>query len=68
MEPQLRSLGMPTFLDKGIVTIHNDYTVCKPGDVLTPNQAQLLKLFLFETADFQVKLTHHFYDGKLDAL
>jgi len=42
MEPQLRKLGLPTALKKGVVTCLFDYTVCKKGDTLTPEQAQLL--------------------------
>jgi len=42
MEPQLRKLGLPTTLKTGVVTCLFDYTVCNKGDVLTPEQAQLL--------------------------
>ena len=42
MEPHLRKLGMPTVLINGIVHLERDYTICKEGDVLTPEQAQLL--------------------------
>ncbi len=44
MEPQLRKLGMPTELLKGIVNLRQDYTVCKEGDTLTPDQAHILVL------------------------
>ncbi|XP_022407651.1 mRNA turnover protein 4 homolog isoform X1 [Delphinapterus leucas] len=42
MEPQLRQLGLPTALKKGVVTLLSDYEVCKEGDVLTPEQARVL--------------------------
>lgn len=42
LEPHLRSLGLPTSLKKGIVTLIQDYVVCKKGQVLSPEQAKLL--------------------------
>ncbi|XP_030078283.1 mRNA turnover protein 4 homolog [Microcaecilia unicolor] len=56
MEPQLRQLGLPTSLKKGIVTLLSDFEVCKEGNVLTPEQARILKLFGFEMAEFTVTL------------
>ncbi|KAF9205444.1 mRNA turnover 4 [Haplosporangium sp. Z 27] len=65
MEPQLRNLGMPTVLNNGIVTLTNEYRVCKEGQTLTPEQAQLLKLFLIQMADFQVTLKSYYKDGEI---
>jgi hypothetical protein len=42
MEPQLRKLGLHTSLKRGIVTLDTDHQICKKGDKLTPEQAQLL--------------------------
>ncbi|XP_061640009.1 mRNA turnover protein 4 homolog [Phyllopteryx taeniolatus] len=56
MEPQLRQLGLPTTLKKGVVTLLRDHTVCKCGDVLTPEQARILKLLGVEMAEFKVKI------------
>jgi len=56
MEPQLRQLGLPTTLKKGLVhfffhylchiigviVLLSDHIVCKKGDTLTPEQARLL--------------------------
>lgn len=42
MEPELRKLGLHTSLKKGIVTLDTDYTICKKGDKLKPEQARLL--------------------------
>lgn len=42
MEPELRKLGLHTSLKKGIVTLDVDYTICKKGDKLKPEQARLL--------------------------
>ncbi|KAF9896209.1 mRNA turnover 4 [Lobosporangium transversale] len=65
MEPQLRSLGMPTVLNNGIVTLNNEYRVCKEGQTLTPEQAQLLKLFMVQMADFHVTLKAYYKDGEI---
>lgn len=56
MEPQLRQLGLPTALKKGVVTLLKDYEVCKEGDVLTPEQARILKLLGIEMAEFKVQI------------
>jgi mRNA turnover protein 4 len=56
MEPQLRSLGMPTRLNQGIVTLDRDYVICKEGDVLSSDQAQLLKHFYITMAEFHIVL------------
>ena len=45
LEPQLRKLGMPTRLTKGVPTLENEYAICKEGQILTPNQVNLLKQF-----------------------
>lgn len=42
MEPQLRTLGLPTQLEKGIIVLREDYVVCRAGTHLSPEQAQLL--------------------------
>uniref|UniRef100_A0A4W5RSQ0 Ribosome assembly factor mrt4 n=1 Tax=Hucho hucho TaxID=62062 RepID=A0A4W5RSQ0_9TELE len=56
MEPQLRQLGLPTALKKGVVTLLKDHDVCKEGDTLTPEQARILKLFGIEMAEFRVQI------------
>lgn len=56
MEPQLRQLGLPTALKKGVVTLLKDHEVCKEGDTLTPEQARVLKLFGHEMAEFKVQI------------
>ncbi|XP_043108536.1 mRNA turnover protein 4 homolog [Puntigrus tetrazona] len=56
MEPQLRQLGLPTALKKGVVTLIKDFEVCKEGDALTPEQARILKLFGIEMAEFKISI------------
>jgi mRNA turnover protein 4 len=55
MEVQLRTLGLPTLLVNGVVTLSRDHTVCSEGDKLTPNQAQLLKHFFIQMAEFKIQ-------------
>ncbi|XP_055920355.1 mRNA turnover protein 4 homolog [Eupeodes corollae] len=56
MEPHLRSLGMPTKLEKGVITLYSDYTVCEEGKVLTPEQARILKLIGNQMAKFRLTI------------
>ncbi|XP_001599473.1 mRNA turnover protein 4 homolog [Nasonia vitripennis] len=54
IEPHLRQLGMPTSLQKGVVTLLKDYTVCTEGQTLTPEQARILKLLGRPLATFKL--------------
>merc|ERR1712037_804 len=56
IEPQLRALGMPTALKKGVVTLLSDYTVCKKGDTLTSEQTRILKLLGKQQANFRLNM------------
>jgi len=56
MEPQLRGMGMPTSLKRGVITLLNEYTVCKKGDKLTSEQARILKLLGHKQAEFKIDL------------
>lgn len=56
IEPHLRKLGMPTKLQKGIVTLISDFTVCEKGKTLTPEQAKILKLIGRPLAKFKVNV------------
>ncbi|KAL0109038.1 hypothetical protein PUN28_014259 [Cardiocondyla obscurior] len=56
MEPQLRQLGMPTSLQKGVITLIKPFKVCQAGDTLTPEQAQILKLLGKPLAVFKLIL------------
>ena len=42
IEPHLRKLGLPSSLDKGVVTLLKDHTVCKAGEVLNADKANVL--------------------------
>ncbi|EPQ28863.1 uncharacterized protein PFL1_03666 [Pseudozyma flocculosa PF-1] len=54
IEPQLRKLGMPTELKRGVPTLLQEYRVCKKGDALTADQAQILKHLLIQMANFKL--------------
>lgn len=56
IEPHLRSLGMPTKLDKGVVTLYKEFTVCTEGKTLTPEQARILKLIAKPMATFSLEI------------
>jgi mRNA turnover protein 4 len=68
MESQLRSLGMPTKLVQGVVTLDRDFEICRKNQPLTPDQAQLLKLFYVQMADFHVDLLCHWHNGQFKEL
>merc|ERR1711860_294144 len=57
IEPQLRQLGLPSALLKGVVTLQQDHEVCKKGEKLTPEKGRILKLFGYTMADFHITVT-----------
>ncbi|CAB3405490.1 unnamed protein product [Caenorhabditis bovis] len=59
MEPQLRKLGLPTKLDKGVITLYQSYEVCKEGEPLTVEQAKILKHFDIKMAQFRLIFKGH---------
>ncbi|KAG5871580.1 hypothetical protein JTB14_017503 [Gonioctena quinquepunctata] len=64
IEPYLRQLGMPTKLDRGVVTLLKDYEVCKKGNILTPEQAKILELLDLRLATFKLILKAKWSKGK----
>jgi len=55
MEPNLRQLGLPTTLVKGIVHMKEEFTVCKEGDTLTADQCTILKRFYKTMVEFKME-------------
>ena len=55
-EPQLRKLGLTTVMRRGIPTLDNSHKLCEKGNVLTAEQAQLLKLIGEKMVEFRVGL------------
>lgn len=58
IEPHLRKLGLPVALKKGVVTMLEQYRVCKEGEVLSPEQASILKLLKISMAEFRIQLDY----------
>jgi len=56
MEPQLRQLGLPTTLDRGVITLTREHKVCDAGATLTPEQCRILKLFGHQMAEFRMAI------------
>ncbi|CAM0141924.1 mRNA turnover and ribosome assembly protein [Umbelopsis sp. WA50703] len=68
MEQHIRSLGMPTTLQNGVITLSSPYEICRLGQTLTTNQAHLLKLFYHQLAEFRVKLLCYYSEGEVHNL
>ena len=59
----LRKLGLSVALKKGIIHLESDHVVCKPGKVLTAEQARLLKHFKEPMAEFQMSIIGYCNEG-----
>lgn len=66
MEPQLRKMGLPTALEKGVITLVKEFVVCNEGDTLNPEQCKILKVLDYKMADFRLKVNAVF--GKSEGL
>ncbi|CAG7720892.1 unnamed protein product, partial [Allacma fusca] len=56
IEPDLLSLGLPTSVQKEVVTLIKEYAVCKKGQVLNANEATILKLLEKPMAELKILL------------
>jgi mRNA turnover protein 4 len=56
MEVQFRKLGLPTQLYDGKIKVLANHIVCREGDILTADQAQILKLFRIQMAKFEMTI------------
>jgi hypothetical protein len=67
LEP-LRALGLPVELKNGVVFLTNEHTACSDGDVLTPEQCKVLKLFGHELAEFKLTLLAAWSNSKFELM
>jgi mRNA turnover protein 4 len=56
MEPFLRKQGMPVRLNRGVVELVADYTVCKDGEAISPEASRILRLLEVRMATFRLSL------------
>jgi len=63
IEHHLRQLGLPTQLRDGKIHLLGDHTVCKEGQELTADAAQVLKLLDMKQAQFAMSVEAHWQRG-----
>ncbi|KAH7428404.1 hypothetical protein KP509_09G000200 [Ceratopteris richardii] len=56
MEPFLRKQGLPVRLNKGVVELIADFTVCQAGEQLSPEASRILRLLGIQMAAFRLHL------------
>lgn len=56
----LREVGLPVGLRKGAVWMEREFTICEPGEVLTPERAKCLEFIGVRMAKFRVGLVCYF--------
>eukprot|EP01096_Ripella_sp_DP13-Kostka_P002300 TRINITY_DN13106_c0_g1_i1.p1 TRINITY_DN13106_c0_g1~~TRINITY_DN13106_c0_g1_i1.p1 ORF type:complete len:251 (+),score=120.34 TRINITY_DN13106_c0_g1_i1:54-755(+) len=56
MYQTLHDLHLPVRLNRGVIQLIRDYTVCKVGDTLTVEQCRILQLLKLKTSKFRVQL------------
>mmetsp|Transcript_4993 Transcript_4993/g.12543 ORF Transcript_4993/g.12543 Transcript_4993/m.12543 type:complete len:248 (+) Transcript_4993:137-880(+) len=67
IEPTLRKNGMPTKLNKGVIELITDFTLCEKGDALSPAQAALLRTFGIKMSAFEMRLLCKWHDDAFEA-
>lgn len=65
MEPFLRKQGMPVRLNKGVVELVADYTVCNEGEHLSPEASRILRLLGIRMAAFHLNLICYWSSNEL---
>lgn len=56
MVEHLRELKLPVKLNRGVIELEQDFTVCSEGEALTVEGARILKLFGVKLSEFQIRL------------
>jgi mRNA turnover protein 4 len=67
-EPYLRSLGLPTRLNKAVVMLERDFRLCEKGTKLTSEQARLLKAFNMQLAQTSFNLDCVWHKGEFEQI
>jgi mRNA turnover protein 4 len=67
LEERLLSLNLPIEVKDGAINFRHEHTVCKVGEVLTPEQAKVLKHFDRPLSQFHVHLRCFWSNGKFEA-
>ncbi|GJP39031.1 hypothetical protein CLOM_g23424 [Closterium sp. NIES-68] len=68
MEPFLRKQGMPVRLNRGVIELVADFTVCTEGQPLSPEAATILRLLGEKMAVFRLHLLARWTDGSFELL
>ncbi|TYZ68211.1 hypothetical protein PybrP1_012987 [[Pythium] brassicae (nom. inval.)] len=63
MVESLRALGLPVDLKKAAVVLNQDYTICKEGQTLAPEQCKLLQHFDRKMAEFKLEVLSSWSKG-----
>ncbi|XP_022969955.1 mRNA turnover protein 4 homolog [Cucurbita maxima] len=66
MEPSLRKLGLPVRLNKGVVELVSDFTVCEEGKSLSPESAGILRALGIRMATFRLNLVCRWSPGEFE--
>ncbi|KII61530.1 mRNA turnover protein 4 [Thelohanellus kitauei] len=64
MQPLLRKLKLPASVNQGIIHLDETVEVCKEGDIITPEQSSILKLFGHKIATFKINLIASWHKDK----
>ncbi|EOR04717.1 hypothetical protein E3P92_00996 [Wallemia ichthyophaga] len=63
LEPALRKLGLSTSLLKGVPTLLSPHTICKEGQTLSAEQAQILKHLGIMMSTFKLQVKAYWNEG-----
>lgn len=66
LEERLLSLNLPIEIKDGVINFRYEHTICKQGDVLTPEQAKILKHFDKPLSEFHVNLRCFWSNGTFE--
>lgn len=68
MEPFLRKQSLPVRLNKGVVELVADHTVCKEGQAISPEASRLLRLLGVQMAVFRLMLIGRWTPSEFEVL